>query len=69
MEKKTEITIEKAIDILSEEMRHTAFHYLNDKGKAPEYYQEMGDYWDALQMAIDALKKENDELKKEENQK
>lgn len=52
------MTIEKAIDIFSEELDHTEFHLKNDKGKAPAYYQELGDYCDALKLAIDALKKE-----------
>ena len=58
------INRQAAIDILSEELDHTCLH-LQEKGKAPEFYQELGDYCDALKLAIDALKKENDALKKE----
>lgn len=46
---------EKAIEILSDELKHTKQH-MEFRGKAPEYYQEMADIAEALQMAIDALK-------------
>lgn len=45
---------EEAIGILKEELHHTEFH-LQDKNKAPEFYEEMGRYCEALKMAINAL--------------
>lgn len=45
---------EEAIGILKEELHHTEFH-LHDKNKAPEFYEEMGRYCEALKMAINAL--------------
>lgn len=57
-EEEKKMTNEKAIDILSEELDHTVFHLKNGKWKAPDYYRELSDYRDALQLAIDALKKE-----------
>lgn len=48
------MTKTEAIDILSDELRHTRFH-LQEKGKAPEFYKELGDYCDALDLAIKAL--------------
>ena len=48
---------EEAIGILKEELHHTEFH-LHDKNKAPEFYEEMGRYCEALKMAINALNNE-----------
>ena len=45
----------EAIEILKEELHHTEFH-LNDKYKAPEFYEEMGKYCEAVKMAIKSLK-------------
>ena len=43
-----------AIDILKEELHHCCEH-LTSPNKAPEFYKELGDYCDALRMAIEAL--------------
>lgn len=48
------MTPEEAIGILSEELHHTEFH-MKDQGKAPEFYEEMGRYCEAVRMAIKAL--------------
>lgn len=48
------MNIDEAIGILQEELHHTEFH-LNDKNKAPEFYDEMSRYCEALKMAINAL--------------
>ena len=49
------MTAKKAIKILSEEFEHTRLH-LQEKGKAPEYYKELGEYCDALWYAICCIK-------------
>jgi dynactin complex subunit len=54
------MTNEEAIKILKEELDHTEQH-LNFKNKAPEYYEELGAYCDAVRIAINALK-ENERL-------
>lgn len=48
------MTNELAIKILDEELRHTKVH-LKDSGKAPEYYEELGNYEKALVRAIEAI--------------
>lgn len=48
------MTNKEAIEILKEELEHTEFH-LQDKNKAPEFYEEMGKYCEAVKMAISAL--------------
>ena len=45
---------ERAIEIIKAEMRHCQIH-LEDKNKAPEYYQEMNELCEAYEMAIKAL--------------
>lgn len=47
----------KVVKILSEELKHSNFH-LNESGKAPQFYKEMGDYCKALQSAISAVCKQ-----------
>lgn len=49
------MTNKEAIEILQCELKHTEFH-LNDKNKAPEFYEEMSNYCEAVRMAITALK-------------
>ena len=49
------MTAKKAIKILSEEFEHTRLH-LQEKGKAPEFYKELGEYCDALWYAICCIK-------------
>lgn len=46
---------EDAIRILTDELKHTEIH-LQDKNKAPEFYEEMRDYCEAARMAIKVLK-------------
>lgn len=48
---------EDAIRILTDELKHTEFH-LQDKNKAPEFYQEMKDWCEALKLGVKALKDE-----------
>jgi len=48
------MTKEQAITVLSEELHHVSCH-LKYKGKAPEYYEEMKDIHDALELAIKSL--------------
>ena len=45
---------ERAIEIIKGEMMHCQIH-LEDKNKAPEYYQEMNELCEAYEMAIKAL--------------
>lgn len=47
--------IDQAIEILKDELHHTELH-MTAKGKAPEYYEEMGNYCEALKMAIEVLR-------------
>lgn len=67
------MNIDEAIGILQEELHHTELH-MRDKNKAPEFYEEMRRYCEALKMAIKALtdKKVMDnfitELKRGDNQ-
>lgn len=51
---------EEAIEVLKEELDHTEQH-LNFVGKAPDYYEELGKYCEAVRMAINALN-ENERL-------
>ena len=51
------MTPQKAIKILSEELHHSCFH-LNESGKAPQFYKEMGDYCEALLYAIRCIQRE-----------
>lgn len=51
---------ELAIELLRKELRHTEFH-LNDKNKAPEFYEEMKNYCESLRMAITSLEILHDE--------
>ena len=44
----------KAITIIIDELKHCQIH-LEDKDKAPEYYQEMNELCEAYEMAIKAL--------------
>lgn len=46
---------ERAIEILNDELQHIKIH-LQEKGKAPEYYKELGDICKALELAIEELK-------------
>jgi hypothetical protein len=46
----------KAIAIIKDELNHCKIH-LEDKDKAPEYYQEMNELCEAYEMAIKALEK------------
>ena len=46
----------EASNILRAEAEHISQH-LKEKGKAPDYYQELGDYVIAVYQAIDALNK------------
>lgn len=55
----TEMKIENAIKILSDELSHIR-HHLTEKGKNPEYYMELKSIANALEMGIDALRKEAD---------
>ena len=48
------MTNKEAIEVLREELHHTEFH-LKDKNKAPEFYEEMGKYCEAVRMAIKSL--------------
>lgn len=52
---KVEMTKDRAIEILSEELHHTNEH-LRFADKAPEYYEEMNDLSNALTIAIDCIK-------------
>lgn len=45
---------ERAIEIIKGEMMHCQIH-LEDKNKAPEYYQEMNELCEAYETAIKAL--------------
>ena len=45
---------ERAIEIIKGELMHYQIH-LEDKNKAPEYYQEMNELCEAYEMAIKAL--------------
>lgn len=45
---------ERAIEIIKGEMMHCQIH-LEDKNKAPEYYQEMNELCEAYELAIKAL--------------
>jgi hypothetical protein len=51
--------IDKAIEILTDELHHIRFH-LGEKGKAPEYYEELWQLARAMKMGIAAL---NDQQK------
>lgn len=53
----TEMKIENAIEILSDELDHVR-HHLTWKGKQPEYYTELESIATALEMGIEALRKE-----------
>lgn len=53
------MSIDKAIEILTDELRHIRLH-LQEKGKAPEYYEELGQLARAMEMGIAALRKEVD---------
>lgn len=48
----------RAIEILNNELQHNKIH-LQEKGKAPEYYQELGDICEALELAIKALEEKD----------
>lgn len=48
------IPVQKAIRILKDELHHTRCH-MDYKGKAPEFYQEMKEYCEALELSIKAL--------------
>lgn len=48
------MTNKEAIEILTEELDHTEQH-LNFVGKAPDYYEELGKYCEAVRKAIKAL--------------
>ena len=50
----------EAIEILTEELHHTE-HHLTAKNKAPDYYEELGKYCEAVRIAINALN-ENERL-------
>ena len=49
------MSIDKAIEILTDELRHIRLH-LQANGKAPEYYEELGQLARAMEMGIAALK-------------
>lgn len=49
------MTNKEAIEILTEELHHTEQH-LTAKNKAPDYYEELGNYCEAVRMSIKALK-------------
>ena len=49
------MTFDEAIGILVDEHQHIR-HHLLEKGKAPEYYTELGQLAEAMQMGINALK-------------
>lgn len=51
------MTNKEAIKIMQEELMHTQSH-LKCEGKAPEYYQELGDYCKALERGIEALQRQ-----------
>lgn len=46
---------QRAIAVMSDELRHCELH-IQDKGKAPEYYQEMQELIDSYNIAIEAMK-------------
>lgn len=48
----------KAIKTLEDELKHAKQH-LDFKDMAPEYYQEMREYIEALETAIEAIKERN----------
>lgn len=48
------MTNKEAIEILTEELHHTEQH-LTAKDKAPDYYEELGNYCESVRMAINAL--------------
>ena len=49
------MTFDEAIGILAAEHHHIR-HHLLEEGKAPEYYTELGQLAEAMQMGITALK-------------
>ena len=49
------MTNKKAIKIFEEEIKHTEQH-LKCEDKAPEFYQEMKDWCEALKLGVKALK-------------
>lgn len=51
------MTKERAIEIIDDECKHIK-HHLTEKGKAEEYYIELGDYLIAFELAKNALEKE-----------
>lgn len=48
------MTPKDAIKILEDELDHTR-HHLMEKGKDPEYYEEMGQFAEAMEIGIVAL--------------
>ena len=51
----------KAIAIIKDELKHCQIH-LEDKNKAPEYYQEMNELCEAYEMAIKALENQESQI-------
>lgn len=56
---KNNMSKDTAIIVLSDELRHTNMH-LDDADKAEEFYKEMRDMANALEIGIDAIKKDLD---------
>lgn len=53
------MTNKEAIEVLKEELHHTELH-LKDKNKAPEFYEEMGKYCEAVRKAINVLDRQEE---------
>lgn len=51
------MTIHRAIEVLQDELKHTRQH-LQFRGKADAYYKELGEFANALEIAILALQKQ-----------
>ena len=59
-----EMTSERVIELLKEDLNHTKQH-LNCVGKAPEFYDEMKEWCEALKLAIKSLERTDAEQKYE----
>ena len=53
------MTKERAIELINDDIHHMKQH-LTEKGKAEEFYQELGDMVIASEMAISALEKQRE---------
>lgn len=51
------MTIHRAVEVLQDELMHTRQH-LQFKGKADVYYKELGEFANALEIAISALQRQ-----------